>query len=84
MDTEIVGMIFYKALIKGPKTHHIWTRAICRIPINKTATYTRICVIFSPKKLDLYRVRIIVGGNLLYTLGDFSPKSADMTISKIL
>ena len=58
--------------------------AIQNIPKDRTVTYARIVVDYRPQKVDLYRVILTVGGNLLNVPGDLSTRTAEMTTSKLL
>ena len=54
------------------------------LPPGKKATYLRICTNYRPQKLDPYRVRFTVGGNLVNYAGDTYTPTSDMTTAKIL
>ena len=65
-------------------TNTIFFIPINKVPRNKRPTYTRFVCSFRPQKLEPYRTRITVGGNLIDYPGNLSMKVADMTTFKIL
>ena len=67
-----------------PTAYVMTCEEISRIKAHNTITHARILTDYCPQKIDQYRVRITVGGNLLYIPGVISTKIADQTISKIV
>ncbi len=57
---------------------------ICKIPQDRTITYTRIVIDHRPQKEDPNRVRITVVGNLIDHPFELTMRTADMVSSKIL
>jgi hypothetical protein len=53
-------------------------------PKGKIITYGRFVVDIRPKKSEIHRVRLTVGGNLIQYTGGVSTRSADLTTSKCL
>jgi len=56
----------------------------CKIPQDRTVTYTRIVIDHRPQKEDPNRARITVGGNLIDYPSELTTHTADMVSSKIL
>ena len=54
------------------------------IPANKKAIYVKINCDFRPQKEDPYRVRITVGGNLVFYTGETATPAANITTIKTL
>jgi hypothetical protein len=54
------------------------------VPKGKIVTYGRFVVDIRPKKSEIHRVRLTLGGNLIQYPGDVSTRSADLTTSKCL
>jgi hypothetical protein len=54
------------------------------VPKGKIVTYGRFVVDIRPKKSEVHRVRLTVGGNLIQYPGDVSTRSSDLTTSKCL
>ena len=70
---------------KGTNTVKFLTHEeIRRIPPDRTVTYARIVIDYSPQKDDPNRVRITVGGNLIDYPDGLSTRTADLTRTKIL
>jgi hypothetical protein len=67
--------------IDGSNTIFIPRQAV---PKGKNVTYGRFVVNIRPKKSEIHRVRLTVGGNLIQYQGDVSTRSADLTTSKCL
>ena len=65
-------------------TNTIFFIPINKVPRNKRPTYACFVCSFRPQKLEPYRTRITVGGNLIDYPGNLSMKVADMTTFKIL
>ena len=65
-------------------TNTIFFIPVNKVPRNKRPTYTCFVCSFRPQKLEPYRTRITVGGNLIDYPGNLSMKVADMTTFKIL
>ena len=65
-------------------TNTIFFIPVNKVPRNKRPTYARFVCSFRPQKLEPYRTRITVGGNLIDYPGNLSMKVADMTTFKIL
>jgi hypothetical protein len=54
------------------------------VPKDKKVTYIRILSEYREQKGDPYRIRMIVGGNLVEVTGDISTKGADLVTAKVL
>jgi hypothetical protein len=54
------------------------------VPKCKSITYGRFVVDIRPKKSDIHRVRLTVGGNLIQYPADVPTRSADLTTSKCI
>ena len=75
----------YKDHTEGTNTLFFMNKnAIRNIPKDRTVTYAHIVVDYRPQKVNPYRVRVTVGGNLLNVPGDLSTRTAEMTTSKLL
>ena len=65
-------------------TNTIFFIPITKVPRTKRPTYARFVCSFRPQKLEPYRTRITVSGNLIDYPGNLSMKVTDMTTFKIL
>ncbi len=69
----------------GTNSIFVMTHAeILFIPADHTITYARVVVNFCPQKLDLHRIWITAGGNLINYPGELTTKTADLTTSKLM
>jgi hypothetical protein len=57
---------------------------ICKIPQDRTVTYTRTVIVHHPQKEDPNHVCITVGGNLINYPFELTTRTANMVSSKIL
>ena len=55
-----------------------------QIPKDQVVTYACIVVDYRPQKPDPNRVRITVGGNLLFYQGKLTMRTVDLVTAKIL
>jgi len=70
---------------KGTNTIFYLSHAdICKIPHDRTETYTRIVIDHQPQKEDPNRVRITVGDNLIDYPFELTTRTADIVFSKKL
>ena len=70
---------------KGTNTFfYLSHAAICKIPQDRTVTYTHIVINHQPQKEDPNRVRITVGDNLIDYPFELTTRTADMVFSKNL
>jgi hypothetical protein len=70
---------------KGTKSIFVMTHdEVKRISKNQTVTYAHVVVNFHPQKVDLHRIQITVGGNLINYPGKLSMRTADLTTSKLM
>jgi hypothetical protein len=78
-----VGRLFQG--IRGiPGTDTRFFVEITNIPEDRKITYGKIVCDFKPHKKEKERVRLTVGGNMLYYSGDVATSTADITTFKIL